>query len=1219
MRITVFLSVVSLSLTACRSDVLIASSDCQSLLSCDDEVAVDTPITDGTLEPLDQSTSSQDLGVDGQLAEDSDVRTMDLGGAADMWVPPCPPIFGDATEASDWAPQAVFNVGRPAEAGQVMSLNLDADTDNIPEFLVVSEGSLSLFDAVGKLRWKTGALGIETLQAVVDMDGNGSLEIIATGPRVLVVLAGLTGESLWTMPSDAFGDAALSAIGKVIVDDLDQDGLPELYFVNGGCGDSGNGAGLVYSYQNGRMTRVTEIFGNRANGRCGSWQTVYDTDGDGRLELLVPDGNGLNAFSTATGEKRICGEHSALPNGPNPTLFLSTPSGPAWLMFSGGVIHRLEIQPSENCPSGQSFASVWRYETAGSISLAGSGLIRDRSGVSRDLYLNLREPNGSTSVWSLRLSDGQPMQRFINEKLLGIIFDPVSQTNYALTQGSDADENGVIKFYRQQTDEWALNQAIVKDQPAIVTEPINAHTTRDFRRPIIFGGADAQLPSVAITSAHPSGVGRQLEIFALDGTRLRDFSEAFSSTFIHQCRGRSPCTRSTATALQGVTNNGLLMTIPFELDAPVIRHFNVLTGYGQIITIETQPGHLGVLTEDGALNVYREVGRGFSFAWRRVLGMPQRGTTYGLGSSMGGRSVFIVRDPRWGQTAWSAFDADDGTRLWTHMLNDSEATVFNPPVLLGGADAVFLRMDYSADNVIPSDPACPETMLPPGSDFFAPHPNCPEKAVRSRVITALEPITGRCRWRRVFKADYPINQAGAIYGCPGPTNQRLSVVPAHEGRPAVGLVTESMTLRSFSLTDGPPFGTLADFQQVHVFGQTVEGYNVGGGNVTAWLDDPGYLLFGGATPPILFDDTLSVRWAAADPGVQRPQSWIGQQAVRLGDWVWTSASGGYPLMKLNAETGALAQLYGLEGDEAVPIDNFSASWPNISEIKSFEIGDDRFLTVVTQSGTIFFFTAEGEFDFAYEAATPIRSLSALNFSARSRLLHVTGGGQVVSIGPSLALAPSQLLEVDCPGVPTCDEGDDIDETTRLDRVCLAWTPVEDAIGYEVGLESTDGVLLSGWKSVSRRSLTELDNLSLIPGQTYVSVVRALYDNDGVFEVSKIVRSDGILAINSEPPVVTVVRNQVGQDQLRLTISAQDDDQLATWKMDVLDPSNGQLIERVGSGPLGAAQWTQTFELRLERFRSHVPPYEVIEIQVSVTDRSGNDATEAVRIELVPDD
>ena len=97
------------------------------------------------------------------------------------------------------------------------------------------------------------------------------------------------------------------------------------------------------------------------------------------------------------------------------------------------------------------------------------------------------------------------------------------------------------------------------------------------------------------------------------------------------------------------------------------------------------------------------------------------------------------------------------------------------------------------------------------------------------------------------------------------------------------------------------------------------------------------------------------------------------------------------------------------------------------------------MTGVTDD-VIYFFNTDGELDFTYRAATLVHNLSGLNLSARRRLLHATGGGRLVSISPPLALAPTNMMEVTCPVAATCDETNDIDETTILDKLCLAWTP-----------------------------------------------------------------------------------------------------------------------------------------------------------------------------------
>ena len=143
----------------------------------------------------------------------------------------------------------------------------------------------------------------------------------------------------------------------------------------------------------------------------------------------------------------------------------------------------------------------------------------------------------------------------------------------------------------------------------------------------------------------------------------------------------------------------------------------------------------------------------------------------------------------------------------------------------------------------------------------------------------------------------------------------------------------------------------------------------------------------------------------------------------------------------------------------------------------------------------------------------------------------------------------------------------------------------------------------------------LTRIALLPGQTYYTVVRAIFETEGILEISTIVRSDGITAINSTAPTLTLSVLPVTADRVRVEVSAEDDDRLATWTLDALNPNNGQLIERLGSGPLGTESWSETFELRLDRYADIDPPIATIEIVATVTDRSGNEARETLSIEL----
>lgn len=1194
----------------CASDVENASDLCQSLLPC--EMNGSEPIhssRDGAFDTLDFGVQDAETSSDLKVASDQGHIDMALDARWDSWVAPCQPTEVQLADSSDWSREGIISVGRSAYAGEIISMNLDADRDEIPEFLVASEGRLNLYDTSGRIQWRTGVLGVQRLQAVTDLDGDGSLEIVATGSRSMVVVAGLTGQTLWQMPRNPFESGPLSNIGKVMVSDIDGDGLEELYVTNGGCGDAGNGAGLIYRYSAGVMTRIVEIVGERLNGRCASWQTLFDTDGDGTKELLVPDGNGLNAFSTTSGRKTICGGHAAPTNGPNPIVYFDTPNGPAWLTLAEDTIHRLEIQPSQDCEGGRTFASVWQTQLNGIVLLGGSGFGTNEQGVATRFYLSIRANDGSTNVWSVDLETGDPLKILDQQRLLATLSNEGPLTTRLLTQASTTGRESQLMLSASIGGEWQTIREMNRRDPKVINEASDERSSGDIKRTYTFNDTNYESPSFVLSSAILDGWERRIERLSLEGETLQVLEPTLSGDLIVQCGTRAPCDSSRSQGLQGIDANGAILTLDLAMGRSSEEHFTVRTGNAMPIPIEADPTLLGVMSDNGTLASFRTDGRNFERIWEQPLGAPERGQSFALAIHTAEGPVLVARDTRYGESAWSAFEAETGDKLWTHALSDREARVINNPVAADGSNAAFVRMDYSKDNLIPEDPSCPVMDNLP-ADFFTPQPNCPDKEIRWRVVTALEPMTGACLWRRVFKSQYPANTNGEFFGCPGPSNQRLSIVPATLNSPLTGFVTESMTLRTFSIHSVPPDIWLAPFLDSYLFGKTERGTNIGGGEVTRL--NGGYLLSGGATPPMHFSENLSLIWGAPDPGSPRSQSWNYRQSVSLGPWVWTSSAGGYPLMKLDAMSGNIVQLLGLQNGEMTPIDVFEPNWPAITQITPMSSPDGELVSVVTDEGLIYMLDADGALHSTYRSDVPVLNLRSIGNTTQERLLHATGGGRIISLRRAFAAGPEDIFDVACPATATCAPESDIDETNVVDRLCFAWTPVADVVGYEIGLENIDGAMITAWQQVGIESRATIDNLSLTPGQRYFAVVRALFSTSNTIRTSSIKRSDGILIVNPSPPTLSVNATRLSSERLRLDIEAQDDDRLATWRIDAINPESGQLVERIGSGPLGSATWRQTFEISLSRFSNQAPPIEAIDIVVRVTDRSANFAEAAHR-------
>jgi hypothetical protein len=169
----------------------------------------------------------------------------------------------------------------------------------------------------------------------------------------------------------------------------------------------------------------------------------------------------------------------------------------------------------------------------------------------------------------------------------------------------------------------------------------------------------------------------------------------------------------------------------------------------------------------------------------------------------------------------------------------------------------------------------------------------------------------------------------------------------------------------------------------------------------------------------------------------------------------------------------------------------------------------------------------------------------------------------------------------------------------------------------VTIETENGLQLKPWSRGGIESHTTIDELELIPTQRYFGVVRALYEVDNQVEFSSVVHSDGVVIAQSEVPTtqMTLTLNETNR-VLNIEVNAADDDQLARWRLDLLDEATGQMIRRVGSGPLAVSEWTASFSVDISSFDRVLPEVRTLIVELEVSDRSGQESTSRSLIEVL---
>lgn len=177
---------------------------------------------------------------------------------------------------------------------------LDVNKDGATDIVYVAGGKVIAKLPDDRLVWESTPVEISTLHGVMDLDGDGKLEIVAASSRNVFVLDGGTGAILWKEPDGEVGN-----VGGVRIADLDGDGHPEVLIDDCACcGISPTAAspGGVYKFETGKLGTPKRMYAPFARGHCGSGTvTVGDWDGDGATDVAWGNETSIIFTSGLTG------------------------------------------------------------------------------------------------------------------------------------------------------------------------------------------------------------------------------------------------------------------------------------------------------------------------------------------------------------------------------------------------------------------------------------------------------------------------------------------------------------------------------------------------------------------------------------------------------------------------------------------------------------------------------------------------------------------------------------------------------------------------------------------------------------------------------------------------------------------------------------------------------------------------------------------------------
>ncbi len=942
------------------------------------------------------------------------------------------------------------------------------------------------WDVSGGLVWATAPLGLDSILAVTDFDGDGTHEVFAAASEEgLFVLDAASGRLVWRTPT-----ALEARLGSVIPLDVEGDGRLELYVADAGCRMAGAGAAHVYAFPDGLHgdAELTELDVSDAGYWCGQRQDVGDLDGDGLPEIVALSDEQIIAYSPSSGLPVVAspplgrvpygrattnvvdldgdGRAEILVMSDNPGLLPTSKRLLVAELVEGEIRVRFENRAN---PIGGAHLFP-RRATADVI-----------PGGSLEIVHSTFDPDEGT--WTTRVipghsRDGSPAWEFPMDVIAGHVdLDGNGYPELLLTRadgrtvGSFATVRAVaftsagrpVELFRLEAASVPLEEAPWSRDNTAVRLPGERGGL------VVYEDMDADLRADLVRLVAPDGRSRASRTMGAEagpvGVHVADGGPP-AHILVSRTDGRIELLDSSLSLANAGDDVDRAALVELNYQAP-----RVVVARGLLGTVDARQGPIvydtGEASSDGVPSV----------AWRgNHLVANRPGLTFVPDMPAGLGAAFVDED-RSGEKSVRLVAADTGEEIASGLLpNSANSFLIHDVFPLGGSSGSAWLTGAMFD-----DQSGSLTYF--GLDLADGHLRT-LPFIEREALSAVEALP----------SGYDMNADGVM---------DLHVVQARDAKVVDGGSGNVLFTRS-----GEIGGSLA----------------IADVNSDGSLD---VLHFGRTAAPELLDQSLALLWRADGPRASRTFGAV------------ASTEHGARLAVALLDTAVLEIYSGTDGTRVVS--SVLAGGRQFSDeaaahdagVQPGDLGHPVALADMTGTGEPAFVVGSSDgFLYAVDAAVGTLVWS-MNFRAavgEPAIADVTGDGIVEIIVPT---GDGHLYAVGRPeldeprGVHDTDgsfvarsEADDLDELELGSGVGGNWESVSGATAYEYQLVRQDDLVVVPWTLVeSPRFVSSEPGFEL--GERYRTYVRALSVDDGVLRTSSEVTSDGFEVVDRTPPAVSV--------------------------------------------------------------------------------------------------